>query len=305
MAEKFLTTYNQEDLNTHIGFFKTLKRVNDIKEERCIPVIVTKVYDEGENEGLIDVRPIIQKTYRDNRNNIVHKDREEFTVRPLKIAQGGCIINIPTFVGDTGWVLAGDRDAEDAIDSNDELNTKDKEEDELEECTYPANSSEILKYEYGFFIPSGWYRRINDSDLKDRFALIVADEEGKHSGSVSISREGMTYVKGKDENGKEFEAYIQDTNIVTEYDKENKCLKTWKGKVLRTDGEEGESINIDASVEGWTGEVREVTDIKYANGIMDCLYITKKYENGVLKKVVEDKNRTVIFTAVMHLPEEY
>ena len=38
---------------------------------------------------------------------------------------------------------------------------------------------------------------------------------------------------------------------------------------------------------------------------MDCLYITKKYENGVLKKVVEDKNRTVIFTAVMHLPEEY
>lgn len=237
--EKYLSNYRESDVDNPTGFFAALKRVFDINEETCIPVMVVNVYTDGDYNGMVEVQPIVQNAYKTEKG-ITYQDRPTFAARPIRIIQGGFAVNIPIYIGDTGWVVAGDRDANEAIESNSDIRDEDMPEEDIESCIYPTSSYELKKFEFGFFISSSWNNANSiPEDIRDSFCAFAIDKKGKNLGGIRIEKDGSVVVKDKED-----EARLVETELVTSFDPENNCFNTWKGKVLRTEGEEGEKIPI-------------------------------------------------------------
>ena len=186
MSGKILSNFDPAALETYTGFYQALKHAIDLNEERCIPAQVEKVYDDG----IVMVRPITDISYRTD-NGIIEKKRPSFDVRPIQIIQGGFAFHIPIYVGDTGWVIAGDRDAKDATNADGEIIQDDLHEEELKKRTHACTSYELLKYQFGFFIPSSWNTdKPMSDDLKDALCLFATDAEHHSKGGLQINRDG-------------------------------------------------------------------------------------------------------------------
>lgn len=163
------STFDDSDTSSEVAFHKALFRMHDNAVETCIPAIVVEREDEN---GLLKVQPLVNflkitsKGYRSVK-------RPSILVRALKTFHGGFTVRAPLFIGDTGYVIACDRDGTTAIRENDTVLHEDQKEEHGENIgpTDP-DSIDRPRHVYGFFVPCSWY---ND-DGEDWKKLFGKDE---------------------------------------------------------------------------------------------------------------------------------
>lgn len=204
MAEdsKFRSTFDPTEAETEIGFFKALFRLTDAAREGCIPAVVVQREDE---RGLIRVLPIA-KTMKQTKDKLIGENKQPLLVRPFKIFHGRFHIHIPLFIGDTGYLIAIDRDCMTAIQKNEKPVDKDGNLDELKEKN-TSNPDDLTpqRYNYGFFLPCSWV--LNDGELlkehfnrdegtlKDKFVVSNGKKiDEDKSCYITISREGVIEI---------------------------------------------------------------------------------------------------------------
>ena len=204
MAEdsKFRSTFDPTEAETEIGFFKALFRLTDAAREGCLPAVVV----QRENErGLIRVLPIA-KTMKQTKDKLIGENKNPLWVRPFKIFHGGFHIHAPLFIGDTGYLIAIDRDCMTAIQKNEKPVEKDGNLDELKEKN-TSNPDDLTpqRYNYGFFLPCSWV--LNDGELlkehfnrdegtlKDKFVVSNGKKiDEDESCYITISRDGVIEI---------------------------------------------------------------------------------------------------------------
>lgn len=199
---EFRSTFDPTEAETEIGFFKALFRLTDAAREGCIPAVVVQREDE---RGLIRVLPIA-KTMKQTKDKLIGENKQPLWVRPFKIFHGGFHIHAPLFIGDTGYLIAIDRDCMTAIQKNEKPVEKDGNLDELKEKN-TSNPDDLTpqRYNYGFFLPCSWV--LNDGELlkehfnrdegtlKDKFVVSNGKKiDEDESCYITISREGVIEI---------------------------------------------------------------------------------------------------------------
>ena len=199
---KFRSTFDPIEAETEIGFFKALFRLTDAAREGCIPAVVVQREDE---RGLIRVLPIA-KTMKQTKDKLIGENKQPLWVRPFKIFHGGFHIHAPLFIGDTGYLIAIDRDCMTAIQKNEKPVEKDGNLDELKEKN-TSNPDDLTpqRYNYGFFLPCSWV--LNDGELlkehfnrdegtlKDKFVVSNGKKiDEDESCYITISRDGVIEI---------------------------------------------------------------------------------------------------------------
>lgn len=140
------------DLLTAIKNFESSIRM---KLKVCVPV---SVYEYDRKKQVVTVIPLTKFAYRNDTIQFVR--RQPFTVSVHRIIHGGFALDIPLFKGDTGWVIASDRDTM-KIKTEGELTTTilqdDRDQKVLEdEYEQEPQYSDFHFLQEGFFIPDSW-----------------------------------------------------------------------------------------------------------------------------------------------------
>ena len=200
--EDIRSTFDIAETKTPVGFFKALFRLTDATREGCIPAVVVQREDE---RGLIRVLPIA-KTMMQTKDKLIGENKKPLWVRPFKIFHGGFHIHTPLFIGDTGYLIAIDRDCMTAIQKNEKPVEKDGNLDDLKEKN-TSNPDDLTpqRYNYGFFLPCSWV--LNDGELlkehfnreegtlKDKFVISNGKKiDEDESCYITISREGVIEI---------------------------------------------------------------------------------------------------------------
>ena len=200
--EDIRSTFDIAETKTPVGFFKALFRLTDATREGCVPAVVVQREDE---RGLIRVLPIA-KTMMQTKDKLIGENKKPLWVRPFKIFHGGFHIHAPLFIGDTGYLIAIDRDCMTAIQKNEKPVEKDGNLDELKEKN-TSNPDDLTpqRYNYGFFLPCSWV--LNDGELlkehfnrdegtlKDKFVVSNGKKiDEDESCYITISREGVIEI---------------------------------------------------------------------------------------------------------------
>ena len=200
--EDIRSTFDIAETKTPVGFFKALFRLTDATREGCIPAVVVQREDE---RGLIRVLPIA-KTMMQTKDKLIGENKKPLLVRPFKIFHGGFHIHAPLFIGDTGYLIAIDRDCMTAIQKNEKPVEKDGNLDELKEKnTSDPDDLTPQRYNYGFFLPCSWV--LNDGELlkehfnrdegtlKDKFVVSNGKKiDEDESCYITISRDGVIEI---------------------------------------------------------------------------------------------------------------
>lgn len=200
--EDIRSTFDIAETKTPVGFFKALFRLTDATREGCIPAVVVQREDE---RGLIRVLPIA-KTMMQTKDKLIGENKKPLWVRPFKIFHGGFHIHAPLFIGDTGYLIAIDRDCMTAIQKNEKPVEKDGNLDEFKEKN-TSNPDDLTpqRYNYGFFLPCSWV--LNDGELlkehfnrdegtlKDKFVVSNGKKiDEDESCYITISRDGVIEI---------------------------------------------------------------------------------------------------------------
>lgn len=245
---EFRSTFDPTEAETEIGFFKALFRLTDATREGCIPAVVVQREDE---RGLIRVLPIA-KTMKQTKDKLIGENKQPLWVRPFKIFHGGFHIHAPLFIGDTGYLIAIDRDCMTAIQKNEKPVDKDGNLDELKEKN-TSNPDDLTpqRYNYGFFLPCSWV--LNDGELlkehfnrdegtlKDKFVISngkkIDDDESCY---ITISREGVIEIHSTNSLARVSESAIdlmrRDSLDDGEYEDDNGDTQVKNSSVVRADG---------------------------------------------------------------------
>lgn len=171
--------------------------------DACCPVCV---YSYDREKHTAKVMPLVKQAFFKTKWEYINA--QTFEVRVRSIQCGGFCVDIPLFVGDTGWVFASDRDmtflrAEDSetVKVLYKDCTKQKVEDEL---TKEPMRPILHSLQDGFFIPDNWgkwdYLKFKDADnLPLPTSMYIGTSlhenyEAKPSCSVSFGRDGKLHL---------------------------------------------------------------------------------------------------------------
>ena len=247
--EDIRSTFDIAETKTPVGFFKALFRLTDATREGCIPAVVVQREDE---RGLIRVLPIA-KTMMQTKDKLIGENKKPLWVRPFKIFHGGFHIHTPLFIGDTGYLIAIDRDCMTAIQKNEKPVEEDGNLDELKEKN-TSNPDDLTpqRYNYGFFLPCSWV--LNDGELlkehfnrdegtlKDKFVVSNGKKiDEDESCYITISREGVIEIHSTNSLarvGKEaIDLMRRDSLDNVEYNDEDGKTHIKNSSVVRSNGD--------------------------------------------------------------------
>lgn len=197
-AEKLLPQFDRAAIETPIGFFKTLFRLHEIGRECVIPAIVEE-YDSA--SGIVKVRPLAKSVSQDAEGKEVLADRPLYSVHAVRSMHGGVIVESTLYKGDTGWLIASDRNCKDAIAENSTILEGDQSDDEPQNkgASRPTDNS-LASFAWGFFIPDSWAGNepqgegIGIIDRLKRFGIRITRGFAKLfgvGGSVTVGEDGI------------------------------------------------------------------------------------------------------------------
>ena len=191
MDSSSVRQYDLAVLESDPTYVAELFRQNEISRESCLPCIVT-AYDASKNT--VDVKPLANHT-RDNGKEIEEIERPELKGIPLlRFAHGGFRISSPLFVGDTGYVIAGDRSCRKIIEDNStELYSDDADGEKNKGAGKPDDCS-LTKFYNGFFVPCSW------ASSESASGSLVIEGIGKAKGDkkwqrIELSNDGKIVIE--------------------------------------------------------------------------------------------------------------
>lgn len=187
-----LPSYNIADVDTEIGFYKTLFHLHDKGLMSCLPAIIEK-YDRATH--IADVKPLVKATMRLEGKEVPF-DRPTYRVPVQQMCHGGFNIDAPLFVGDTGLLFAIDREWITARKQNSaelkEPQDPEKGEENPNKGAVVPDSYGLASFEYGFFLPCSWAK----TDLKDEDGFVVRLPVKDGEVIIRIDKDGTTTFGG-------------------------------------------------------------------------------------------------------------
>ena len=181
-----LPQYDRGKCKTELGFFQTLFRLKEVDKQGAIPAIV-RSYDR--KTGIATVQPIVTYVV-DTKEGEKLIPRGTYDVSVIRFAHGGFVIDAPLFAGDTGWLIAADRNAKDAKEANSKiLNADQDDENPYNEGFKRPTDDSLRSFSWGFFIPDTW----GDTELTKNDGLVIKDVDEKNvialnDGAIEIKR---------------------------------------------------------------------------------------------------------------------
>jgi len=234
------STYDLSKVTTLRGLMKTLFNFERITRSGMLPAVVTKVND-GHTVDCI----ILCNRAKIEDGRVVNFKRETVKEVPwMQVMHGGYLIDCPISEGDTGWIIAGDRQNRDIREKNANIDPQENEGPQ------DLSSYGIGKFEFGLFIPDNW---TSDSPAKDgNFTIRNLKKDDKIDTEdvygvykkypwslIEIEKNGMVniYGQGKKFTVREEGLYLDDKPL------------TFEGMTLTGNTEESVKITGDVSVE--------------------------------------------------------
>ena len=181
-----LPQYDRGKCKTELGFIQTLFRLKEVDKQGVIPAIV-RSYDR--KTGIATVQPIVTYVV-DTKEGEKLIPRGTYDVSVIRFAHGGFVIDAPLFAGDTGWLIAADRNAKDAKEANSKiLNADQDDENPYNEGFKRPTDDSLRSFSWGFFIPDTW----GDTELTKNDGLVIKDVDEKNvialnDGAIEIKR---------------------------------------------------------------------------------------------------------------------
>lgn len=259
--EVMLPQFDRGCIETPVGFYDTLFRLVKIREEHALPAIV-KDYDRA--TGIVTVQPIVANVAEDKNRNDIIIPRPEYKVHCVRFAHGGYVIDAPLFKGDTGWLVAGDRNATSAIKNNSTILSEEQGDDGPNTGYEKPDDYSLGEFQFGFFIPDSWGNTgiSGDSGLvvKGKTITINGDAVTITSGNATVSISDAS-VNVKVGNGSVVDATDNSVSI-----RNNKYSVVASDSAVTMKGP-SDTITIDGKGPHFIGDVdikkTMVTDIKY------------------------------------------
>ena len=181
-----LPQYDRGKCKTELGFFQTLFRLKEVDKQGVIPAIV-RSYDR--KTGIATVQPIVTYVV-DTKEGEKLIPRSTYDVSVIRFAHGGFVIDAPLFAGDTGWLIAADRNAKDAKEANSKILNADQDDENPSNEGFKRPTDDSLRsFSWGFFIPDTW----GDTELTKNDGLVIKDVDEKNvialnDGAIEIKR---------------------------------------------------------------------------------------------------------------------
>lgn len=201
--------YDLSVLENEPTYIAELFRQYSIGREYCIPCIAIE-YDATTHRA--DVQPLANHT-RDNGKEIVDSKRPVVKGVPVRIfAHGGFAISAPLFRGDTGYLVAVDRNCTTIIEDNSTtLYGDDAKNDKNKGCGIPDDCS-LTSFVNGFFVPCSWASAEQDENESGNLVIKGIGKSANDSKwqRIILSNDGkiVVEVNGRkltiDENGVTF-----------------------------------------------------------------------------------------------------
>lgn len=159
-------TLNTNALQNRDMFFQTLR--NRILEKICVTMPAQIIsYDRDTHKAMI--QPMLNYNVRGHGAKVC----TPFTVEILRLMAGGFLIDFPIVEGDTGWLIAVDRDC---------FQVK-----AISKPSLPTNP-EVNTYTTGFWIPDQWGSeeklKIPNIDEYDKDRLVIQTRDGTQKISI-------------------------------------------------------------------------------------------------------------------------
>lgn len=176
--------------------FEALFRVHDMRFEVCLPAIVR---DYNRNSHLALVQPLVNMVSSEGKQ----LERAPILVPVRRVMYGEFMVDFPLNIGDTGWVIAGDRDSENALLANSGNVTSSSNPNEGGQR--PATRL-LHKYRFGFFIPDRW-GTINLSTKDDDPNYM----EGQNVDGANVDYKNLAVIRSQ--SGKTMIALSKDGDV--------------------------------------------------------------------------------------------
>ena len=181
-----LPQYDRGKCKTELGFFQTLFRLKEVDKQGAIPAIVRSY---NRKTGIATVQPIVTYVV-DTKEGEKLIPRGTYDVSVIRFAHGGFVIDAPLFAGDTGWLIAADRNAKDAKEANSKILNADQDDENPSNKGFKRPTDDSLRsFSWGFFIPDTW----GDTELTKNDGLVIKDVDEKNvielnDGAIEIKR---------------------------------------------------------------------------------------------------------------------
>lgn len=197
-------SFNPQESENEISFFKRLFDFAKTQDENCIPAIIEEI---DKDSGDVVVKPLVNRAMYAG-SETVYEDRPAVKVPVAQMRHGGFCISFPVEVGDTGWLFAGDRDWYTAREKNSEENASDNE------GAQNPDSLGKRQYIYGFFMPDSWVQ-CDDEDFAERLKIGTTGDAEAYilvlkDGTIEIHASGKT--SRFDSYGMTIDGRVQSTN---------------------------------------------------------------------------------------------
>lgn len=215
-------SYNPAIEGSSIGVFEYLNSVRNSIFDVCLPAVVEK-FDRKKNE--VTVKPAIYEQM----TNGEYIERSSITIPVFTFSGGGFYIGVPLKEGDTGWIIASDRDISLFKQQKTKIN---------------PNTNRTHSFEDGFFLPDyvrGFkYQNEDEKNLliqRNDQALRLSFSEDKIKIIATVKTdekqekktEKTTTLKNEESKEKEEKKKEQEQAII-EIDKQSISIKTNDGK---------------------------------------------------------------------------
>ena len=185
-----------------LSAFKLWENKMRLGLETCIPAIVAS-YDRRTHTAVVN--PLLRHRAADGQVF----DRAPQTVSVWRWQTGGFLVDVPLFVGDTGWLVASDRGTADVKNWNSAIQgartgfgpeaKKDAKGNANGGNVDPEEGIDSHRYYDGFFIPDKWGAIAIPSDSSDDLVMEQISPDGKSSGRFRLSPSGvLTFERDQD-----------------------------------------------------------------------------------------------------------
>lgn len=220
-------SFNQVDIEREDEFIHTILRFYKIQQNICLPAIVRKVYPE---KHTVDAELLCSYVTTDGKE-IKRALLSEIPWKQMR--HGGFFIDFPISVGDTGWVIAGDRDSEKIRESNSDTDISKNKGSAMPE------TNGIDEFQYGVFIPDSWAKP--NEKAKDSLVIGTRDNNGNVNGYISLDKNGGFEVdndNGHIELSSDGSIILSNKNCVIKVSADGNCIvSNENGKIeLTPDG---------------------------------------------------------------------
>lgn len=223
-----IRTFDPGVVQTPIGFYRTLFRLHDAKKQHCLPAIV-KSYDR--EKGIVEVIPLAKLVLQTEDGEEV-KNRPTYTVPVYKVSQGGFSIDVPLFIGDTGWLFAGDRNTDTAREKNssqikeDESVDDDGKFDGENEGAQRPDTLALGDFAWGFFLPASWSQTAlsNDDGIVITYTPKPNETEAKPI-NIKVNKDGIKIVRGVEGENEDGDTIIIDKDGLRYEGKEDRKIE--------------------------------------------------------------------------------